>query len=90
MKRRDFVNAVARLCEAVATCAISEEKLELAAYLGDPAAGVVIRTRPVDDEGEFKLRRRNGPNPTAAGAPNYVTLVSSLGGSVTCPIEIDD
>ena len=59
------------------------------AFLGDPADGKRIGASEVDDN-EFDVRRRRGPNPTAGGAANYVTIVSSLGTTVTAPIEIDD
>lgn len=38
MKRRNFANAVANLCEALATERITDQQLDLAAYLGDPVA----------------------------------------------------
>lgn len=38
MKKRNYANEVARMCEALAAGTITDEQLELAAYLGDPIA----------------------------------------------------
>ena len=67
----------------------SLDGVSISAYLGDPANGQLIRSGEVD-EFEFDLRRRRGPNPLAAGAPNYITLVLSTGAATTAIIEIDD
>ena len=58
------------------------------AFLGAPEDGKRIGASEVDD-GEFDVRRRRGPNPTASGAANYITVVSSLGGATTAAVELD-